>query len=134
MKWKEIMKHRTILGLASIGILLAIGITRAQTKPSAPVQKQTFAIIYQPGPNWIQGHSIFEQDLMPHGQYMQKLLKDGTLEMGGPFSDGSGGMAIINVADADEAQKILANDPSITMGVFTAKLRPWYVVFRAGGQ
>lgn len=128
------MKYRTVVGLLSIGILLAIGITMAQTTSTQPAQKQTFAIIYEPGPNWIKGRSIYEQDLMRHGQYMQKLLKDGILEMGGPFSDSSGGMAIINVADADEAQKILADDPSITMGVFTAKLRPWYVVFRANAQ
>ncbi len=130
------MTHRTTITLISTAILLAIGITIAQTTPSPPTQKQkqTFAIIYQPGPNWIKGRSIFEQNLMPHAQYMQKLLENGTLEMGGPFSDSTGGMAIVNVASADEAQKILANDPSITMGIFTAALRPWYVVFRAGAK
>jgi hypothetical protein len=56
------------------GILSASAMLLAQTKPAAPdappPELQTFAIIYQPGPNWIAGKSIFEQDLMEHGQYM----------------------------------------------------------------
>ena len=101
----------------------------AQTQPSSPPQ-QTFAIIYQPGPNWIKGRSIYEQDLYEHGQYMAKLLDQGHLQLGGPFSDSTGGMAIITARDADEAANILKNDPSITKGVFVATVRPWNIVFR----
>jgi len=101
----------------------------AQTQPSAP-QAETFAIIYQPGPNWIKGRSIYDQDLYAHGQYMAKLLEQSHLQLGGPFSDSSGGMAIITAKDADEAASILKNDPSIAKGVFVATVRPWDVVFR----
>jgi uncharacterized protein YciI len=125
------MNRKTALGfIALAAILIAITRTMAQTKPSEP-QLQTFAIIYEPGPNWIKGRSIFDQDLYEHAQYMQKLLDGGKLKLGGPFSDSTGGMAIIDARDADEAEKIMKDDPSIVKGIFTAKVRPWFIVFRA---
>jgi len=132
------MNLKTIFGLGVISVILAIGITVAQTKSDAPSpqtqpaakEKETYAIIYEPGPKWVKGRTIFDQDLQEHGEYMQKLLDEGKLELGGPFSDSSGGMAIIVVNSKDEASAILKADPSIVKGVFTAKIRPWYIVFR----
>lgn len=122
--------RRFPLILFSISLFVfGAGLLMAQTKPSAAKQ-ETFAIIYEPGPNWIKGRDIFEQDLHDHGQYMASLLDQGHLLMGGPFTDSSGGMAIITVKDADEAAAILNKDPGVINGVFKAKLRPWYVVFR----
>ena len=122
--------NRLILPLAVISAaLLTTKFLLAQTQPTKP-EPQIFAILYAPGPNWIKGKPIFEQDLQEHGQYMAKLLDQGHLELGGPFTDSSGGMAIITAKDNDEAADILKNDPGVTKGIFTATLRPWYVVFR----
>ena len=127
------MNRMTILVLIAAAPLIAIATTLAQTKPSEP-KMHTFAIIYAPGPNWVQGHSIFEQDLMAHANYMQKLLDDGKLQLGGPFSDSTGGMAIINAPDPTAARNIMENDPAIVNGIFTAKVHPWFIVFRAKPQ
>jgi uncharacterized protein YciI len=133
------MNRKQSFKLALLGLLFVTTIVMAQTKPkdaSPPLtqpakEKQTFAIVYEPGPKWAKGVEIFEQDLQEHGEYMQKLLDAGKLELGGPFSDSSGGMAIILVDGEDEASGILEADPAIKKGIFTAKLRPWYIVFRA---
>jgi uncharacterized protein YciI len=125
--------------LALLSLLIAAGFIMAQTKSKVAQypatqpakEKQTFAIIYEPGPKWAKGVSIFDQDLQEHGEYMQKLLDTGKLELGGPFSDSSGGMAIVLVDSEDEASAIMKADPAIKKGIFTAKVRPWYIVFRA---
>jgi uncharacterized protein YciI len=123
------MNRSTLATLITIGALAGAGILMAQTRPAATAQ-ETFVILYEPGANWIKGKSIYEQDLFEHGQYIAKLLDQGHLELGGPFSDSSGGMAIITAKDMDEAQNILKNDPGVTMGIFHATVRPWNIVFR----
>ena len=121
------MKQFICLFIALAAALTCPVIVSGQTHPA---EQQTFAIIYSPGPNWIKGKSIFEQNLFEHGQYMSRLLKQGHLQLGGPFSDSSGGLVILTAKDKDEADQILKNDPSITTGVFQATVRPWEIVFR----
>lgn len=88
-----------------------------------------YAIIYSPGEQWAEGRTIYQQDLRGHGEYMQSLLDDGRLMHGGPFSDSSGGMAIVRAASMEEAQRMVDNDPAVQSGVFSASLRPWQMVF-----
>jgi uncharacterized protein YciI len=88
-----------------------------------------FVILYRPGETWQKGHSIFEQPLMEHGKYMAKLLKEKKLVMAGPFSDSSGGMAVIEVDDEKEAADILQHDPAIVQKIFHGEIHPWFIVF-----
>jgi uncharacterized protein YciI len=122
------MKSKFTITLIIASLFVATTAIRAQTKPAKP---QTFAILYEPGPNWIKGEPFSKQDLMEHAQYMQKLLDNSKLMLGGPFTDNSGGMAIITVDNSDAAEDVMKNDPAVVKGVFTAKVRPWYVVFQA---
>ena len=117
----------TVIVLSSI--LAGARFLMAQTQPAAPSQ-ETFAIIYEPGPKWIQGREIFDQDLQAHAQYMTLLLDQGHLILGGPFSDSTGGMAIITAKNADQAKDILNKDPAVTKGVFKATVHPWFIAFR----
>ena len=66
---------------------------------------------------------------MEHGKYMAKLLKEKKLVMAGPFSDSSGGMAVIEVDGEREAADILQHDPAIVQRVFHGEIHPWLVVF-----
>ncbi len=84
-----------------------------------------FLIIHRPGPAWVEGKGFHEQRLMEHGQYINSLYKNGKLVEGGPFLDHTGGMALINVDDREQAEKIVEQDPAIITGVFTAELHPW---------
>jgi uncharacterized protein YciI len=93
------------------------------------VKPSRFVILYRPGEAWQKGHSIFEQPLMEHGKYMAKLLKEKKLVMAGPFSDSSGGIAVIEVADEKEAADILQHDPAVVQKIFHGEIHPWLVVF-----
>ena len=84
--------------------------------------------VYSPGPKWLPGKSFQEQPLREHGAYMAKLYKEGKLRDGGPFLDSEGGLAVFYAKDEAEAKALVAADPGIAKGIFTAKLHPWYPV------
>ena len=86
---------------------------------------QYFLIIHLPGPAWIEGKSFQHQNLLEHGEYIHNLYQRGILLEGGPFLDNTGGMALIQVDEAAQAEEIINNDPAVIAGVFTAKLHPW---------
>ena len=86
---------------------------------------QYFLIIHRPGPAWIEGEGFQNQKLLDHGSYIHSLYQQGIAIEGGPFLDNTGGMAIIRVDDAAQAQEVIDQDPAIQTGVFTAELHPW---------
>ncbi len=52
---------------------------------------------------------------------MAELLEKGSLVVGGPFLDNSGGMAASPVA----ADKLAGSDPSVEAGLLEYTVRPW---------
>ena len=96
--------------------------------------KEVWVILYTPGKNWQAGKSIYEQNLSAHSQYMMTLIEQNILLLGGPFKDSSGGEAVIQVSNEEEAVKVVQNDPAVTMGVMNAVLKPWHLVFENVGR
>ena len=90
-----------------------------------------YAIIYTPGPNWDHDKPVYEQRLLKHGNYMSELQKAGKMVAGGPFTDNTGGMTVLQVESLEEAQNILDADPGVLNGVFNATIHPWHIVFEA---
>jgi uncharacterized protein YciI len=89
-----------------------------------------FAVIYEPGPNRTERGSEPSQPLDGHIRHQQEQLRKGVLVMGGPFSDRPGGMAVFEAETQEEIESILAADPSIQEGYYTATIYPWRVVSR----
>lgn len=113
-------------------VVLAIRPALGEDPPPAP--KARFVLLYAPGEGWVKGKSIYEQPLMEHASYMQKLMDEGKLLLGGPFTDSTGGEAVVECADAKEAQAILDADPAVSSKVFTATMHEWHVVFERGAK
>lgn len=99
----------------------------AQTEAAPAVQ--LFVVRYAPGPAWIEGRPMAEQDLRPHGAYYRDLLERGHVFAAGGFA-GEGGMAILQAPDMEAAQAIVAADPAIVSGVFVGDLQQWRPRFR----
>jgi uncharacterized protein YciI len=93
-----------------------------------------FLIIFRPGPNWINGESVFAQPLKPHARYMQQLYERGKLLYAGPFLDNCGGLAILNVSSEAEVCEILAADPATSEQVLLAETHPWLSMFHANAR
>ena len=92
--------------------------------------QKTYAFIYAPGPQWLAGRPMTEQNLGAHRAYMAELYAQGRVLLGGPFlDDAGGGIALLRAKGRDEATALLAADPAIREGVFTGVVRRWHAVF-----
>jgi uncharacterized protein YciI/ketosteroid isomerase-like protein len=92
--------------------------------------QKTYAFIYAPGPQWLAGRPVTEQNLGTHRAYMAELYARGRVLLGGPFlDDAGGGIALLRAKGRDEATALLAADPAIREGVFTGVVRRWHAVF-----
>lgn len=75
-----------------------------------------YVLSYQPGPKWKPGVEIWNQ-------------VQGKLRLGGPFTNSSGGMAILRASSSDEAQAVLSQGPAILSGVFIGQTQEWPIIF-----
>lgn len=85
----------------------------------------TFIADYEPGPNWLPDRPLKDQPLRAHVDYLLRLHKDEKLLMGGPLTDGSGGVVIFTANTVGEVEKMLSEDPAIVNGVLVASVKQW---------
>jgi uncharacterized protein YciI len=97
----------------------------AATPSAGPMS--AFVVTYGPGPKWISGKPIPEQDIGPHSKYMDAFVTKGVVFAGGPYDD-SHGIYLMKAKTAAEISAITENDPGVTGGVLTAEAHPWTVV------
>ncbi len=88
-------------------------------------EKETYLVIYRPGPKWLDGKPLGEQPLMEHGKYMLSLYIKGSMMHAGPFLDDAGGAVILVVADESEAKHLVTEDPAVKTGLFKYEMHPW---------
>ncbi len=113
-------------------ILLSLTPLPAIAQPAAPVAvaPPTIQIIrYRPGPAWIAGRPVQQQNLRAHAAYIAGLLAEGRLIAAGPFAGSEGGMAILRVASRAEADAILAADPAQRDGIMIGEVTGWIPFF-----
>ncbi|MDX6490078.1 MAG: uncharacterized protein QOD43_323 [Gaiellaceae bacterium] len=83
---------------------------------------------FRAGPTWSSGSVREQPDWDAHAEFVDALIERGTFVMGGPFSDNSGSMSLLEGIDADEARRILEDDPFMKNGVFElVEIREWDV-------
>jgi uncharacterized protein YciI len=89
-----------------------------------------FIVIEDHGPSWNQARSRPEQDKWSeHAAFMDALVEEGFVVLGGPFGDGVLVMLIINTDNEVEVERRLADDPWIQMGILTiASVQPWQIL------
>jgi len=63
-----------------------------------------------------------------HGKYVLSLHVKGSLKLGGPFLDDSGGALVLEVENEAEAKAAVASDPAVVARVFVGELHPWRLV------
>jgi len=83
---------------------------------------------FRAGPTWRSGSVREQPDWEAHAEFVDALIERGTFVMGGPFNDNSGSMSLLEGIDADEARRILEDDPFMKNGVFVLEeIREWDV-------
>ena len=74
-----------------------------------------FVIIGYDGPN---GAALRPKVRPRHRGYVGPLAKDGRMLIGGPFTDGTGSLMIVDLESEAEALEFSRNDPYFREGVF----------------
>ena len=83
---------------------------------------------FRAGPTWTSGSVREQPDWDAHAEFVDALIERGTFVMGGPFGDNSGSMSLLEGVDADEARRIVEDDPFMKNGVFVLEeIREWNV-------
>lgn len=88
-----------------------------------------FVLTQVNGPNYDRSLHRRDQAAWPeHAAYMDELLADGFVIMGGPLDDGEHVLLIVQAEDEDEVSQRLAGDPWRPMGILATKsLQRWDV-------
>ncbi len=131
----------TILRIIAATCVLAAGLRCAES-PSRSVRLDAreppdirfrageyFVILLSVGPNWDPHRPRDEQaGITAHRQYLNALLRNGTVSFGGPFVDDLGGLAVLRAGSLDEARRIAGDDPAVRTGVLRAEVHRWRVL------
>ena len=112
--------------MPKIFLVLLCALTAASAQAAQPEPaRQLFLLLFRPGPAWAEGKPMAQQQLKAHGAYHATLVRENRAVAAGGYVGIDGGMAIVRAADWAEAQAILAADPAILNGVFSAEVRQW---------
>jgi uncharacterized protein len=77
-----------------------------------------FAVTTAHGPKWDDSRGIREQLAWDqHAAFMDRLVDEGFIILGGPLGDGARALLIIEAADEGDVQERLGEDPWVPMGM-----------------
>jgi uncharacterized protein YciI len=88
-----------------------------------------FVVIEVSGPSWDASRARREQDGWDeHAAFMDALVEDGFVVLGGPFGDGERVMLVVEAEDEDGVRRRLAPDPWLPAGILEiASIEPWAI-------
>jgi uncharacterized protein YciI len=91
--------------------------------------KNTFVTISSAGPNRDPSKGTREQPLWDeHAAFIDQLVDDGFILMGGPLVDEDGAMLIVNANDENEVREKLKDDPWYKQGILKLEsVRRWEI-------
>src|SRR5262245_17083516 len=89
--------------------------------------RRLFATIRTRGPAWQESRSLEGQvDWQPHASFMNSLVTEGVVVLGGPLEGTRDVLLIVRADSADEVRARLAGDPWSTNGLLEiARVAPW---------
>jgi uncharacterized protein YciI len=91
--------------------------------------KSTFVTISSTGPNRDPSKATREQPLWDeHAAFIDQLVAEGFILMGGPLTDEGGAMLIVNANDEHEVREKLKNDPWFERGILKLEsVKRWQI-------
>ena len=94
-----------------------------------------FAVTVEHDLNWDSSRGMREQDEWDaHARYMDELVDDGFIVLGGPLADGERVLMAIDAADENEIETRFDADPWRPMGLLvTVKVEPWEILLDGRG-
>jgi uncharacterized protein YciI len=91
--------------------------------------KNTFVAISSAGPNRDLSKGTREQPFWTaHAAFIDRLVADGFIFMGGPLVDEDGSLLIFNAEDENEVREKMKNDPWLKRGILKLEsIKRWQI-------
>jgi hypothetical protein len=88
-----------------------------------------FVVTEVSGPSWDASRDRREQDGWDgHAAFMDSLVDDGFVVLGGPLGDGRRVMLVVESENEDQVRRRLAPDPWLPAGILEiASVEPWTI-------
>ncbi len=94
-----------------------------------------FALTLMHGPGWDDSRAIRAQDAWDqHAAFMDELLADGFIVVGGPLGDGSRTLHCVQARDEAEVRSRLAEDPWAAAGLLVVGALERWALWLDGRQ
>jgi uncharacterized protein YciI len=95
--------------------------------------KNTFVVISTAGPNHDLSKGTREQPFWDeHAEFIDRLVAEGFILMGGPLVDEGGSLLIVNGEDESEVREKLKNDPWRDQGILKLEsIKRWQIFIDA---
>jgi uncharacterized protein YciI len=95
--------------------------------------KNAFVVISSAGPSRDHSKGTREQPFWDeHAAFIDKLVADGFILLGGPLIDEAGAMLIVNADDENEVRENLKNDPWFERGILKLEsIKRWEIFIDA---
>ena len=89
-----------------------------------------FVVTNEHGSAWNESRSLMEQEgWAEHAAFMNKLVDEDFIVLGGPLGDGSRTLLVINTDTESTIRTRLAADPWTRMGLLRiGKIEPWEIL------
>ena len=96
---------------------------------SSPVMKNTFLAFSSAGPNRDFSKDTREQPFWDeHAAFIDQLVEDGFILMGGPLIDEAGSLLILDANNENEVRDKLKNDPWMQHGILKLEsVKRWQI-------
>ena len=93
------------------------------------------AVTREHGPAWDRSRQMREQDKWSeHAAFMEALVDDGFIVLGGPIGDGTRTLLIVDALDRGAVDARFADDPWTELGLLrVANVERWEVLLGADG-
>jgi hypothetical protein len=91
--------------------------------------ENTFVVISSAGPNRDRSKGTREQPFWDeHAAFIDRLVAEGFILMGGPLVDDGGSLLIVNAEDENEVREKLKNDPWRDQGILKLEsIKRWQI-------
>jgi len=95
--------------------------------------KNTFVVISAAGPNRDLSKGTREQPFWDeHADFIDQLVAEGFILMGGPLVDEGGSLLIFNAEDENEVREKMKNDPWLKQGILKQEsIKRWQIFIDA---
>jgi uncharacterized protein YciI len=94
--------------------------------------KNTFVVISSAGPNRDLSKGTREQFWDEHAEFIDRLVAEGSVLMGGPLVDEGGALLIFDAEDENEVREKMKNDPWLERGILKQEsIRRWQIFIDA---